>query len=66
MLEEITKLEFYSCIAKTNQEITKLGSCDWVYPDGELFGRSIQKYRSDNPIKYLIDKEKFEQLITEP
>lgn len=66
MLEEITKEEFYSCMAKTNQEITKIDSCDWVYPAGELFGRTIQKYTKDHPIKYLIDRERFKQLITEP
>lgn len=62
-LEEVSAEEFYSCISKTNQEITKIDSCDWVYPNGELFGRSIQKYTKNHPIKYLIDRGRFEQLI---
>lgn len=57
MLEEVTKEEFYSCLKNTNQDVKRRGLCDWVYPNGKLFGRTIQKYTSNHPIRYLISRE---------
>lgn len=62
MLIEVSKDEFCKALEYSKEYIVEIrkngGLQEWIGSNGLLYARTIQKYTSDYPIKYLLsDKE---------